>query len=379
MQNALKAGRAARCVSGAERERRTATQNAERRTAVISSDAIKERAKALGFDLCGVAPATALPELTRMREWLAKGYAGEMIYLHKSADTRADIRKFLPSARSVLVTATRYYTDHQPNAIARYAWGEDYHLVLAERLEQLVAWMREQHVEPFESRIFVDKHHVQERVFARYAGLGWIGKNTCLIDSDIGSWTFLAGVATSLALTPDAAVADQCGECTLCIDSCPTGALVDAYEMDATRCISYLTIELHDPIPEPQRAAVGHHVYGCDICQEVCPWNLAPLATIDPAWAPKAGRAAAQAAELWQRSDQELNALVRGSAMTRTSLSRLRRNLAVALGNSGDQRMADVLDRPGGGVRRAAQSAETPLVREHVQWAKSRLQKNPSP
>lgn len=342
---------------------------------MMTADAIKERARELGFDLCGVAPATALPELTRMREWLDKGYAGEMIYLHKSAGTRADIRKFLPSARSVIVTATRYYTDHQPTGIARYAWGEDYHLVLAERLEQLVIWMRERHSEPFDASIFVDKHHVQERVFARYAGLGWIGKNTVLINADIGSWTFLAGIAVSLDLTPDLPVADQCGECTLCIDSCPTGALVDEYEMDATKCISYLTIELHDAIPEQQRAAIGDHVYGCDICQEVCPWNLAPLATLDPAWTPRAGRAVAQAAELWQRSDQQLNSLVRGSAMTRTTLSRLRRNLAVVLGNSGDPQMADVLDRPGGGVRRAAQSAETPLVEEHVAWAKARLRR----
>ena len=352
---------------------------------MISTDDIKDRAKALGFDLCGIAPATALPELARMREWLDKGYAGEMIYLHKSADTRADIRRFLPSARSVIVTGTVYFQNgpaeagpHNPSqtAIARYAWGDDYHLVLAERLEQLVAWIREQHDEPFESNIFVDKHHVQERVFARYAGLGWIGKNTCLINPEIGSWLFLSGIALSLDLAPDAPVADQCGGCTLCIDSCPTGALVDEYEMDATKCISYLTIELHDPIPEQQRASVGEHIYGCDICQEVCPWNLAPLATIDSAWAPKAGRSAPRAAELWQRSDQQLNTLVRGSAMTRTTLSRLRRNLAVVLGNSGDERMAEVLDRPGGGVRRAAQSAETPLVREHVEWAKQKL-RNP--
>lgn len=351
---------------------------------MITADAIKERAREIGFDLCGVAPAAALPELTRLREWLDKGYAGEMIYLHKSADTRADIRTFLPSARSVLVTGTVYYVDpcgrdrcgrgsSDPPAIARYAWGDDYHVVLAERLEALVAWIREQYDEPFESAIFVDKHHVQERVFARYAGLGWIGKNTCLINPELGSWLFLAGVALSLDLPPDAATADRCGACTLCIDSCPTGALVEPYEMDATRCISYLTIELGDAIPEHQRAGVGHHVFGCDICQEVCPFNLAPLATLDPAWAPKAGRAATRAAELWQRSDQQLHSLVQGSAMTRTSLSRLRRNLAVALGNSGDPRMVDVLDRAGGGIRRAAQSAETALVKEHVAWAKDSL------
>lgn len=354
---------------------------------MITSDAIKERARAIGFDLCGVAPATALPELTRLREWLAKGYAGEMIYLHKSADTRADIRTFLPSARSVIVTGTVYYTDGGANAeprdltaveIARYAWGADYHIVLAERLQTLADWIRAQHGEPFDAAIFVDKHHVQERVFAKYAGLGWIGKNTCLINPEVGSWTFLAGIATSLDLAADTPLSDQCGSCTLCIDSCPTGALVDEYEMDATRCISYLTIELKDAIPEQQRSGIAHHVYGCDVCQEVCPWNLAPLATLDPAWAPHSGRSTPTAAELWQRTDQQLNGVVRGSALTRTTLSRLRRNLAVTLGNSGNPAMIDVLDRPGGGVRRAAQSAETPLVQEHVRWAKEKLRRSPA-
>jgi epoxyqueuosine reductase len=347
---------------------------------MIAADAIKERARAIGFDLCGVAPAAALPELARLRDWLDQGYAGEMIYLHKSADTRADIRRFLPSARSVIVTGTVYYTE-APAAgdveVARYAWGEDYHIVLAERLDALVSWMRSQDAGPFESAIFVDKHHVQERVFAKYAGLGWIGKNTCLINPEAGSWLFLAGIATSLELPSDAPLADRCGQCTLCIDSCPTGALVDAYEMDATRCLSYLTIEVKGPIPEDQRSGLGHHVYGCDICQDVCPWNLAPLASLDPAWAPRAGRHAARAAELWQRSDAELNAFIRGSAMTRTTVSRLRRNLAVALGNSGDPAMVSVLERPGRGVRRAAPSAETPLVQEHARWATAELKRSP--
>jgi epoxyqueuosine reductase len=358
---------------------------------MLTSETIRDRARTLGFDLCGVAPAAALPELMRLREWLDKGYAGEMLYLHKTADTRADVRNFLPTARSVIVTATVYYpnageragangdsrlrggTTASPEApIARYAWGEDYHIVLAERLQQLVDWMRDEHG-PFDAAIFVDKHHVQERVFAKYAGLGWIGKNTCVIHPELGSWLFLAGVATSLELTPDAPLPDMCGRCTLCIDACPTGALVDEYELDATRCISYLTIELKGAIPEQQRPGVGGHVYGCDICQEVCPYNLAPLGTLDPAWAPKAGRGRPNAAELWLRTDQQLNGLVRGSAMTRTSLSRLRRNLAVALGNSGDPAMLDVLDRPGGGVPRAAQSADTPLVQEHIRWAKEKL------
>jgi epoxyqueuosine reductase len=343
---------------------------------MITADAVKDRARELGFDLCGVAPATSLPELTRLREWLDKGYAGDMVYLHKSADTRADIRRFLPAARSVIVTGTVYYTEsgaEHEGGIARYARGDDYHLVLSSRLEALVAWMREQQSEPFAAAIFVDKHHVQERVFARHAGLGWIGKNTCLINPELGSWLFLAGVATSLDLPPDVPVLDQCGACTLCIDSCPTGALVDSYELDATRCISYLTIEHRGAIPAHQRASVGAHIFGCDICQDVCPWNLAPLATLDQAWSPGAGRATATAAELWQRSDQQLHELVRESAMTRATTSRLRRNLAVVLGNSGDPRMTDVLDKPGGGVRRAAQSAETALVQEHVAWAREKL------
>jgi len=359
---------------------------------VISSQAVKDQARALGFDLCGIAPAAALPELTRLQPWLDRGYAGDMGYLQTSADTRADIRHFLPSARSVIVTATNYFVDpgrsggtEVPPAaaspapppstphIARYAWGDDYHVVLAGRLEQLTQWIRDQTDQPFESRIFVDKHHVQERAFARHAGLGWIGKNTMLLNRDVGSWTFLAGIATSLDLERDHPVDDGCGACTLCLDACPTGALVDAYELDATRCISYLTIEHKGNIPETSRAGLGDHVYGCDVCQDVCPYNLAPLATLDPAWQPKAGRATASPAELWRRSDFELHGMVEGSAMTRVTLSRLRRNLAVVLANSGTPEALDVLDRPGGGVRRAAQSADTPVVQEHASWAKAVL------
>jgi epoxyqueuosine reductase len=194
-----------------------------------------------------------------------------------------------------------------------------------------------------------------------------------LINPEIGSYTFLAGVAVSLPLAPDGPIEDQCGSCTLCIDACPTGALVDERELDATRCISYLTIEHKGAIPEDQRTQLGDHVYGCDICQDVCPYNLAPLATHDPAWQPKPGRADSSPAELWQRSDFDLHGLIAGSAMTRVNLSRLRRNLALVLGNSDDVRMGEALARPGAGARRAAQSAETDLVREHVTWARERL------
>ena len=353
---------------------------------MVSSAAIKQHAAELGFDLCGVAPAHAFPELAFLKEWLAKGYAGEMQYMYNSAERRADIRNFLPSAKSVIVTATVYNTaePREPGAgnrepevrdaiqVARYARGQDYHKVLGERLHALREWMRHQSDEAFDAEIFVDKHHVQERVFAQYAGLGWIGKNTCLINRDQGSWLFLAGMATSLELESDHPAFDQCGACTLCIDACPTGALVDARVMDATKCISYLTIEVDGPIPEAQRAQIGNHAYGCDICQDVCPWNLAAPASDDPAWqAPQ--RDGLPASELWRRSDFDLHQLVKGSAMTYLPLSRFRRNLAIVIGNTGDPELTDVLDRPGDGVRNAARSAATPVVEDAVRGARDIL------
>ncbi len=350
---------------------------------MLNAQAIKERARQLGFDLCGVAPALAFPELQFLPEWLARGYAGEMEYMEKSAATRADIRNFLPSARSVIVTGTIYNTDqgsgirdqgsaHDAVRVARYARGQDYHKVIEDRLIELVAWMKSVSSEPFDAAHFVDKHHVQERVYAQYAGVGWIGKNTCVINRDQGSWMFLAGIATSLELDTDAPALDQCGACTLCIDACPTGAIVDARVLDATKCISYLTIEVDGPIPEEQRAHIGDHVYGCDICQDVCPWNLAPPASEDEAWqGPQ--RDGLSAADLWLRSDFDLHTLIKGSAMTYLPLSRLRRNLATVIGNTGEAALSGVLDQPGGGVRNAARSTMSPVVEDAVAWARRRL------
>lgn len=361
---------------------------------MLTSASVKQQALALGFEVCGVAPATALPELAFLPEWLARGYAGDMIYLQKSAHARADIRNFLPSARSVIVAGAVYNTGGPSGVstpasggghggsgsrpadavrIARYARGQDYHLVLADRLERLVAWMREQNSEPFEAAIFVDKHHVQERVYAQHAGVGWIGKNSCVINAEAGSFMFLCGIATSMALEVDAPASDQCGSCTLCIDSCPTGAIVDAHVVDATRCISYLTIEIDGAIPEAQRPHLGNHAYGCDICQEVCPWNLAPVLTADPAWT-ATPRDGVSAAELWQRTDDELHQFVKGSAMTHLLLAGLRRNLATVIGNSGESSLIAALDRPGRGVKNAAHSAHTPVVAQAVSWAKKRLE-----
>ncbi len=367
--------------------------------ALLNVHAIKERAQQIGFDLCGIAPARAFPELAYLNEWLDRGYAGEMEYMRKSAATRADIRNFLPSARSVIVTGTIYNVDasrepgsgpvapkrplgreggsrdpEMPDAVqvARYARGRDYHKVIEDRLIEFVAWMKSVSPEPFEAAHFVDKHHVQERVYAQQAGVGWIGKNSCVINREQGSWLFLAGIATSLDLAPDAPALDQCGACTICIDACPTGAIVDAHVLDATKCISYLTIEVDGPIPDEQRAHIGTHVYGCDICQDVCPWNHAAATSTDPSWqGPQ--RDGLSARDLWLRSDFDLHQLVKGSAMTYLPLSRLRRNLATVIGNSGVFDGDDVLERPGRGIRNAANSAKTPVVEDAVAWARERL------
>jgi epoxyqueuosine reductase len=309
----------------------------------MTSSDVKARAAELGFDLCGIAPAAKHPELAFFRDWLDRGYGGTMTYLHRSAQKRLDIHKAEPTARTVIVTGTLYNTDRPYSTecddpgraqIARYAWGDDYHEVIGGRMEALLAWMHERSEEPFDGRAYVDTGPIQERVFAQHAGLGWIGKNSCLINPEIGSWIFLAAIICSLPLDVDAPPLDQCGACTLCIEACPTQAIVAPRVLDATQCISYLTIELKKEVPEPLRAAVGAHVYGCDICQEVCPWNAAAPRSSDPAWQPRPAWDRVDLLTLQQRTDEELAAGLRGSAMQRTQVRGLRRNVAVALQNA---------------------------------------------
>jgi epoxyqueuosine reductase len=311
---------------------------------MLTSAAIKEKAHALGFDLCGIAPAADHPELSFFREWLDRGYAGEMGYLERSADSRADVRAVLSSARTVIVTATVYNTDRpysterlEPDRadIARYAWGDDYHDVIGRRLDALLGWMHGASPEPFEARAYVDTGPVQERVYAQYAGIGWIGKNTCVINAERGSWIFLSEIICSLPLDVDAPAFDQCGTCTLCIEACPTRAIVAPGVLDSTRCISYLTIELKGSIPEPLASAVANHVYGCDVCQEVCPWNSRAPVSDDPAWQPREAWNGASIQALNARTDDELRAAMRGSAMRRTKVAGLRRNLFAALATAG--------------------------------------------
>lgn len=347
-------------------------------TANLSAASVKYQAAAVGFDLCGIAPADSHPELSFLREWIDRGYAGEMGYMSRTADRRGDVRHVLPSARTVIALGTLYDTDRPYSiesddtrhaALARYAWGDDYHIVIQRRLDALLEWLRREAGAGFEGRAYVDTGPVQERVYAKHAGLGWIGKNTCLINPELGSWIFLSEIICNLPLDVDPPALDQCGACTRCLDACPTGALLDAGVLDSTRCLSYLTIELKGSIPAAHRDTIGEHAYGCDICQEVCPWNAtgSPRRSADPHWLARPGLDNPRLVDLWLRTDDELRTLIKGSAMKRAGVRRLRRNLAVAIGNSADPEAAVALES------HREETCDDPLVKEHVVWALGKL------
>jgi epoxyqueuosine reductase len=309
----------------------------------LGPDDIKSKARELGFDRCGIAPVGDHPELRFLPEWLARGYAGTMAYMSRSADRRSDVRRVLPSAQSVIVTATLYNTDRpystectdpQRAQIARYAWGDDYHDVIGERLRQLLGWMQAVSDEPVSGLSYVDTGPVQERVYAQYAGVGWIGKNTCVINPEIGSWILLGEIICSLPLTPDAPSLDQCGTCSLCIEACPTQAIVAPAVLDSTRCISYLTIEHRGAIDDGLRSGIGAHVYGCDVCQEVCPWNSRAPVSEDAAWQPRPAWDAPSLVSLLHLGDEQLQAALAGSAMSRAKAAGLRRNVEIAVQNT---------------------------------------------
>jgi epoxyqueuosine reductase len=310
--------------------------------AELTASVIKAKALELGFDACGIARAGDLEELGFLREWLARGYAGSMAYLERSAHRRSDVRHVLPSARTVIATATLYNVsrpystecgDRDRAHVARYAWGDDYHEVIGRRLESLLGWMKAESPVSFEARAYVDTGPVQERVYARHAGLGWIGKNTCVINPKLGSWLFLAEIICSLPLDVDAPALDQCGACTLCLEACPTNALAAPGVLDSTRCLSYLTIEHRGAIPEGFRAAIGSRVYGCDVCQEVCPWNAVAPTSSDPAWRPRPVWDRRSVSDLDRAGDDELREGLKRSAMKRAKLEGVRRNIAVAVSN----------------------------------------------
>ncbi len=317
---------------------------------VLTAAHVKAKALELGFDACGIAPATDHPELGFFSQWLARGYAGTMAYLPRSAKRRADVRRVVPSARVVIATATVYNTS-QPYStesraddraqIARYAWGDDYHDVIGARLTRLLDWMRESSDTPFDARAYVDTGPVQERVYAQHAGLGWIGKNTCVINPTLGSWIFLGEVICSLPLETDAPSFDQCGTCTLCLDACPTRAFVAPGELDATRCISYLTIEYSGVLTAPQERDLDAHVYGCDVCQEVCPWNQQAPVSQDPAWQPRSIWRNPELDTLAAMDDADLEDALSGSAMARARVAGLRRNIDAARRNRRDPDSSD--------------------------------------
>jgi epoxyqueuosine reductase len=304
-----------------------------------------------------------------------------MTYLSRSLEERLDPVRVLPTARTVVSLACVYNTapSDSPSApgvvsVARYARGEDYHVVLTARLRAMVAWMAGEAGAGFEAVTTVDAGPVQERVFAEQAGLGWIGKNTCLINPHLGSWLVLGEVLTNLDLAPDAPAVDQCGTCTRCLDACPTGALPAPYVLDATRCLSYLTIEQRGPVDPGRRRGIEHEIFGCDICQDVCPWNRRAAVTDDPAWEARPRLAGAPLVELCALSDAEWSGLIRGSALRRAGLHRIRRSLAYAAAHLPDSDRGQAL-----GLLRAHASALQADVADAIDWAEAAAGVTPAP
>jgi epoxyqueuosine reductase len=345
----------------------------------VRADQIKSLALDCGFELAGIAAAAPVPEANYYHQWRADGFAGEMRYLtDRRAALRNDPRSLLPSARSILCVGKLYngprpystnFTGDDLAWISRYAWGEDYHDVLRHGLLRLVDRLRAQSVESFEWKICVDTAPLLERAYARHAGLGWIAKNTCLIHQGMGSWFFLGELLLSLDLEPDQPPPDRCGTCTRCIDACPTEAIVPtglaagpAWALDSRLCISYLTIEMRGPVPEALRPALGRHVFGCDICQDVCPWNQrAPInSAFNPAhFAPPLEMLAAL-------SSEEFRGLFQNSPIPRARYAGFLRNVAIAMGNARQEKFRMPLEK--------LASSPEPFVAESARWALSRLE-----
>jgi epoxyqueuosine reductase len=335
-----------------------------------------DRAHQLGFALAGIAAATDADGFEHLRDWLKLGYAGEMGYMHAHAEARRHPHSILPTVRSVVMVGMNYApstveaasvrADRIQARIARYAQGADYHAVLRFKLRQLGEWLREQRPGCW-GRGVVDTAPLLERDFARRAGLGWFGKNTMLLNKRVGSWFVLGGLVVDVELTPtEAFAARHCGNCTSCLDACPTGAFVAPYVLDSRKCISYLTIELHRDVPQEMRSAVGDWLFGCDVCQEVCPWNRkAPPGAAD--LAPRADLMAADPVELLGLSEDDFQNRFIGTALfPRPGRAVVLRNAALVLGNVGDARALPAL--------RQALTDVTPQVREAAAWAIERVE-----
>src|SRR5262245_11176717 len=363
-----------------------------------------ERAKGHGFELCGVAPAEKFPELERFPEWLERGYAGEMKYL--SDARRLDPKDAMSGVRSLIVCGLNYNTkfpystadvaagarENPRGWVSRYAWGEDYHKVLWSKLNTLIPEMRMQfaQAEPFEVRAYADTGPVHERAAAKYAGLGWLGKNTLLLNQEAGSWLFLGVILTSLRLTPtlgpeELPAADRCGTCRACLDACPTEAIVEPYVLDATKCISYLTIEYHGSIAEHLREPMGRHVFGCDICQDVCPWNRkSPRSDLQEFQPGKFGTSfenittetslfRPELLRLANMSELEFREKFRGSPINRTKWRGLLRNACIALGNSGLTEESPAYAEALNSLEKLSESPDG-VIAESARWALLRIQ-----
>jgi epoxyqueuosine reductase len=346
---------------------------------VSLTKSIKEKALDFGFDSVGVSPVESFPENQFYKEWLARGFAGEMKYMERDPEKREDIRNILPEGKSVISCGMNYNTDY-PYSIAetdkkkgwvsRYAWGDDYHDVMRERLLLLEEHVRGIAGKRMKSRVYVDTGPVLERVYGKYSGIGWYAKNTCLINQDIGSWIFLGEIITDIELDYDSPVPDRCGTCTMCIDACPTDALREPYILDSNLCISYLTIEFRGKIPSGLREKMDNNIYGCDICQDVCPWNRKAKVSESESFQPRNSLYNPDLMYLSQLSIEEFRKVFKNSPAKRAKRKGFIRNVMVAMGNSGHKAFVPY-------IKEALKDDEA-LIRAHAVWALWKLEGNES-
>ena len=307
----------------------------------VTAGAIKERARLSGFTSVGIVSAASLDEEgRRLKEWLARGYHGAMSWMARDVEKRISPREIFPEARSMVVVALNYYTPQQhaenlaTGKVSRYAWGDDYHDVVTEKLRSLLAWIKEQDPRA-EGKVCVDIQPVMDKAWAVRAGIGWLGKHSNVITTEYGSWVFIGELLLNLELEYDQEqVEDHCGTCTLCIDACPTSAITEPYVVDSNKCISYATIELRAPeLPQEIEQNLSGWLYGCDICQDVCPWNRFEQVTTEPRFAPREGNVNAALRDIVELSHDEYVERFCGSAMKRAKLSGLQRNARALMSN----------------------------------------------
>ena len=332
---------------------------------------IQTRAHELGFELVGITPAERSQTIQRYRQWIASGYAGKMGYLERHLPLKEDTRTLLQEAKSVISLAMNYWTLDTPKDLAedpgrgqisRYAWGDDYHDVIRERLLLLVEFIKNTAETELKSRVFVDSGPILEREYAQKAKLGWIGKNTNLINWRSGSWYFLSEVLVSIELESETQpLRGSCGTCTKCIEACPTDAIIEPNLLDSRLCISYLTIELKDSIPKELRPEMGNLIFGCDICQEVCPWNSKATPTTEPAFQPRHGNLAPELLTLINMTQTEFSKRFKGSPIKRAKRKGFLRNVIVAIGNWRSRAAVPALKK--------VLIDDEPLIRGHAAWA----------